>query len=321
MTLTIVSMLISFVFALLSGVAYISFLNKKLYHQHILEEAPENHKKKAGTPTTGGVFLVVSTVFASILALIMAQTATERAFVALLTFVFFTFAGFLDDFQKISKKQNKGITPRTKLGLQIGISLLPVLYMLLHSDTSVNFFGYNFELGVLYAAFALFVIVGVSNAVNLTDGLDGLAASNSIVAFLACAFVCLATKNIDLAIISSATAGACLGFLYFNKYPAKVFMGDTGSLALGGLLATIALLGKFEIFLIFIGIIFMLETLSVMLQVTSFKLTGKRIFKMSPIHHHFELCGWSEVKIVIVFTLVTLISSLIGVKLFLMSLN
>ena len=319
MTLSIVAMLIAFILALLSGVVYIKFLNKKLYHQQILEEAPENHKKKAGTPTTGGVFLVGSAVVASIITLFMEQATAERAFVAILTFVFFTLAGFLDDFQKISKKHNKGITPRMKLGLQIGISLLPVLYMTLNSQTDVNLFGYNVDFGWFYPFFALFVIVGVSNAVNLTDGLDGLAASNCVVAFLASAFICLYTKNIDLSIISCAISGACLGFLYYNKYPAKVFMGDTGSLALGGILATIAIMAKFEFFLILIGMVFLIETLSVMLQVTSFKLTGKRIFKMSPIHHHFELCGWSEVKIVIVFTFVTIVASAIALRLFIIN--
>lgn len=319
MTLTLVAMLVAFVFTLLSGIGYINFLNKKLYHQQILEEAPENHKKKAGTPTTGGVFFVGSAIFAATITLFMEQATTERAFVALITFFFFMLAGFLDDFQKINKKQNKGVSPRTKLGLQIAISFLPVLYMILNGISSVNVFGFNLELGLFYPLFVLFVIVGVSNAVNLTDGLDGLAASNCVVAFLACALICLFTKNVDLAIISSSIAGACFGFLYFNKFPAKVFMGDTGSLALGGILATIAVMGKFEFYLILIGVIFLMETLSVMIQVTSFKLTGKRVFKMSPIHHHFELCGWSETKIVNVFVLVTLIASVVAVKLFMVS--
>ena len=150
----------------------------------------------------------------------------------------------------------------------------------------------------------------------MTDGLDGLAASNCIVAFIGCAILALLTQNADIAIICASASGACLGFLYFNKHPAQVFMGDTGSLALGGLIGTIAVIGKFELFLLFFGIIFIIETLSVILQVSSFKLTGKRIFKMSPIHHHFELLNWSENKIVIVFSAITLISTIIGLTIF-----
>ena len=160
------------------------------------------------------------------------------------------------------------------------------------------------------------MITGVSNAVNLTDGLDGLAASNMVISTAALTIINLIMGNVDIAIICAAVMGACLGFLYFNKHPAKVFMGDTGSLALGGVLGTIAVMGKFELWLIPIGIIYLTETLSVMLQVTSFKLTGKRIFKMSPIHHHFELCGWNETKIVKVFTLINFIFCTGAVALF-----
>ena len=319
MTLTLVALLVSLVLTLLSGVVYIDFLRKKMFNQQILADAPERHQQKAGTPTTGGVFLILSAVAASIIALFLNQTTTERAFVILLAFIFFGLAGFLDDFQKISKKQNKGITPRMKLGFQIAIALLPTIFLIFNDYAEVDIFGKVINIGFLYPFFAVFIIVGVSNAVNLTDGLDGLAAGNSVFAFLACSIISILTDNIDLAIISAAVAGSCLGFLYFNKYPAKVFMGDTGSLALGGLLAIIALAGRFEIYLILIGLIFMSETLSVMMQVTSFKLTGKRIFKMSPIHHHFELCGWSEVKIVTVFSIITLITSAIAIKLYMMA--
>ena len=159
-------------------------------------------------------------------------------------------------------------------------------------------------------------MLGVSNAVNLTDGLDGLATSNTAVAMLACTIICAISGNIDLAIISAATMGSAIGFLVFNRHPAKVFMGDTGSLALGGLLATLAVMGKFELWVLFIGFVFFCETMSVIIQVTSFKLTGKRVFKMSPIHHHFELSGWSENKIVTIFSLVSLIFGALAVTLF-----
>jgi len=167
-------------------------------------------------------------------------------------------------------------------------------------------------LGLLYPIFAVFVVIGSSNAVNLTDGLDGLASGCSFLAFTTLAILCQINEYTGLAIICAAIAGACLGFLYFNKQPARIFMGDTGSLALGGALGTLAILSKNEFWLLFIGIIFIIETLSVIIQVTSFKTTGKRVFKMSPIHHHFELCGWSERKIVYTFWGVTFVFCLLA---------
>lgn len=315
--LTIVSMLVAFVLTLLFGVVYIDFLKKKMYTQYILEDAPENHAKKAGTPTTGGVFIVLSIIAASLTALTMYQRPTPEALITLMTFFFFMLAGLTDDIGKIKHKENKaGLTPRNKLFLQIAISLLPAVYMTVSGETYLSFGQYSIDLHYLYPIFVIFFMTGVSNAVNLTDGLDGLAASNTTIAMIACTILCLLTKQTDIAIIAAATAGSTFAFLYFNKYPAKVFMGDTGSLALGGLLATLAVMGKFELFILFIGIVFCIETLSVIIQVTSFKLTGKRVFKMSPIHHHFELCGWNENKIVTVFSLVTLIFCAIAVTLF-----
>ncbi len=307
MILVPVAALIAFVLSLLLGVAYIDFLKKKTMSQYILDEAPDRHKEKSGTPTTGGFFIVLSSLIAAVVALFMAEKTSTGAFLLLITFVFYMFAGMQDDIQKIEKHQNKGLSARGKLFLQIAIAILPVLFVTISGRTFITFGDYTLNLGWFYPLFGIFVITGVSNAVNLTDGLDGLAASNMVISLMALVFINLIMGNIDLAIICAAIAGACLGFLYFNKYPAKVFMGDTGSLALGGVLGTIAVMGKFELWLIPIGIIFLCETLSVILQVTSYKLTGKRIFKMSPIHHHFELCGWSEKKIVFVFSLITFI--------------
>ena len=307
MILVPVAALIAFVLSLLLGVAYIDFLKKKTMSQYILDEAPDRHKEKSGTPTTGGFFIVLSSLIAAVVALFMAEKTSTGAFLLLITFVFYMFAGMQDDIQKIEKHQNKGLSARGKLFLQIAIAILPVLFVTISGRTFITFGDYTFNLGWFYPIFGIFVITGVSNAVNLTDGLDGLAASNMVISLMALVFINLIMGNIDLAIICAAIAGACLGFLYFNKYPAKVFMGDTGSLALGGVLGTIGVMGKFELWLIPIGIIFMCETLSVILQVTSYKLTGKRIFKMSPIHHHFELCGWGEKKIVFVFSLITFI--------------
>ncbi len=315
--LIIVSMLVAFVLTLLFGVVYIDFLKKKMYTQYILEDAPENHAKKAGTPTTGGVFIVLPIIAASLAALTMNQSLTPAALIVLMTFLFFMLAGLSDDLGKIIHKQNKaGLTPRNKLFLQMVISVLPALYMTISGQTSLNIGQYSLDLNYVYPFFIIIYITGFSNAVNLTDGLDGLAASNTAIAMIACTIICVITGHTDLAIITAAAVGATVAFLYFNRYPAKVFMGDTGSLALGGLIASIAVTGKFELWILLIGIVFCLETLSVIIQVASFKLTGKRVFKMSPVHHHFELCNWSENKIVTVFSLVTLISGAIAVILF-----
>ena len=307
MILAIVAALIAFVLSLLFGVPYIEFLKKKMLGQYIREEAPESHAKKGGTPTTGGMFLVIAAVLAAVISLFMAEKTSTGAFLILITFIFYMFAGFQDDAQKFEHHANKGLSARGKLILQIAIACLPVMFVTISGRTFLTFGHYAINLGYFYPVFGIFLVTGVSNAVNLTDGLDGLASSNMVISLAALAVINLIMGNIDLAIICTSIMGACLGFLYFNRYPAKVFMGDTGSLALGGVLGTIAVMGKFELWLIPIGIIYLIETLSVMIQVTSFKLTGKRVFKMSPIHHHFELCGWNEIKIVKVFSFVTFI--------------
>ena len=304
--------LIALILCLLFGIPYINFMKKKAYSQYLREEVAQMHAYKEKTPTTGGVFIIASIILASIVALFMAQKATTGAIIVLMTLIFYTFTGFEDDIKKIKAQQNLGLSARAKLMLQIAVAMLPAFYIIFSNQTAVSFLSFSIDLGWFYPVFVAFMIVGASNAVNLTDGLDGLAASSSVIAFLACSVICFLNNNIDLAIISIAASASCLGFLYFNKKPAKIFMGDTGSLALGGLLATIAIMGKFELWLIPIAIVFICETLSVMIQVTSFKLTGKRVFKMSPIHHHFELSNWSENKIVVVFSLITLISSTIA---------
>ena len=313
MIMIAVAGLIALILCLLFGIPYINFMKKKAYSQYLREEVAQMHAYKEKTPTTGGVFIIASIILASIVALFMAQKATTSAVIVLMTLIFYTFTGFEDDIKKIKAQQNLGLSARAKLLLQIAVAMLPAFYIIFSNQTAITFLNFTFDLGWFYPAFVVFMMVGASNAVNLTDGLDGLAASSSVVAFLACAIICFLNNNIDLAIISIAASASCLGFLYFNKKPAKIFMGDTGSLALGGLLATIAIMGKFELWLIPIAIVFICETLSVMIQVTSFKLTGKRVFKMSPIHHHFELSNWSENKIVLVFSGVTLISCTIAI--------
>ena len=222
--LIIVSLLTAFVLTLLLGTVYIDFLKKKMYTQYILEDAPETHAKKAGTPTTGGIFIVLPAIAAASAALIMNRSLTYGALAVLASFFFFMLAGLCDDIGKIRKKQNKaGLTPRNKLFLQFAASLLPAVFITLSGHTYLNIGDFSFNLGYLYPVFAVIFITGVSNAVNLTDGLDGLAASNFAIAAAASAVICAMTHQIDLAIIAAAAAGSCAGFLYYNRYSYKFY--------------------------------------------------------------------------------------------------
>lgn len=315
MIMITVAFLLGLILCLLFGVPYIDFLKKKTIGQYIKDCAPETHAKKEGTPTTGGVFIIVAVIVSSIITLLLAQHLTTEAFIVLITLLFYAFAGFQDDYIKIKGKGNDGLTPRGKLLRQIAIALLPTLYLIMTSDSAsiVDIGTWSINLGWLYPVFAVFVITGSSNAYNLTDGLDGLAAFTGLFAFIACSFISLLKGSVEEAIISATVAGALLGFLRYNKPKAQVFMGDTGSLAIGGLLGTIAVMAKFEFLLIAIGFIFVMETLSVIIQVMSYKLTGKRVFRMAPMHHHFELGGWSEKKIVLTFGLFSALLAILAV--------
>ncbi len=313
MIMLAVALLMSMVLCLLFGVPYIDFLRKKTIGQYILELAPEAHAQKAGTPTTGGVFIISAIIIASIITLFMAQQMNDSAWVIIVTLLFMTIAGFQDDYLKIKGHENKGLSPKGKLLRQILIALIPTVYAMQHYGTAITLGSKTFDLTWLYPFFTVFVVTGASNAYNLTDGLDGLAASTGIPAFLACGLIAFWGGHNEVAIVSATVIGALIGFLKYNKPKAQVFMGDTGSLALGGLLGTLAILSRCELLLVLFGGVFVMETLSVIMQVTSFKLTGKRIFKMSPIHHHFELCGHSERRIVIEFSIVSLILSVIAV--------
>ena len=318
MIMAAVAFLLGLILCLLFGVPYIDWLKKHMIGQYIKDVAPEAHAKKQGTPTTGGVFIITAAILASIVVLLLAQRLTTSAFIILITFLFYTLAGFQDDYIKLKGKGNDGLSPRGKLLRQIAIALLPAMYVMMNytNGSIVNFGHYELDLKWLYPFFAVFVITGASNAYNLTDGLDGLAAATGMFPFAICSIIALFSGYSEVAIISAAVAGALVGFLRYNKPKAQVFMGDTGSLAIGGLLGTLAVMGKFEILLIFLGAVFVIETLSVIIQVTSYKLTGKRVFKMSPIHHHFELCNWSEKKIVVVFSIFSLLCSLIAAAIF-----
>lgn len=311
-----VALLLSMVLSLLFGVPYIDFLKKKTIGQYILDVAPEAHAQKAGTPTTGGVFIITAIIMASVITLLMAEKMDSSAWIILITLFFMALAGFQDDYLKLKGHENKGLSPRGKLLRQILIALIPTVYAMQTYGTVLTLGSKSFDIGFLYPIFAVFVVTGASNAYNLTDGLDGLAASVGIPAFLACGVIAFLSGHSVVAIVCASVIGASIGFLRYNKPKAQVFMGDTGSLALGGLLGTLAILGRCELLLAIFGGVFVIETLSVILQVASFKLAGKRIFKMSPIHHHFELCGHSETRIVKEFTLVSLILAVTAIVLF-----
>lgn len=318
MIMVTIAFLMGMVLCMLFGVPYIDMLKKKMIGQYVKELAPENHAKKQGTPTTGGVFIIAAIIMASVTTLLLAQKMTTIALITIITLVFYAFAGFQDDYIKIKDKSNDGLTARGKLFRQIAIALLPTLFLITTNPSATMFSIGSFviDLKWLYPLFSVLIITGASNAYNLTDGLDGLAAGCGVPTFVACSIIALLSGEMEIAIISATVAGSLLGFLKFNRPKAEVFMGDVGSLAIGGLLGTIAVLGKFEFLLIFVSIIFIIETLSVIIQVTSFKTTGRRVFKMAPIHHHFELLGWSEKRIVITFAIISLISSALAVLLF-----
>ena len=316
MIMIAVGLLLSLVLCLLFGVPYIDFLRKKMIGQYILELAPENHAQKAGTPTTGGVFIVLAIVISSVITLLMAEKMDTTALVILITLFFMALAGFQDDYLKLKGHENKGLSPRGKLLRQILIALIPSLYAMQTYGTVITLGSQSWDIGFLYPILGIFIVTGASNAYNLTDGLDGLAASVGVSAFLACGIISYMGGHTVVAIVCASVIGALLGFLRYNKPKAQVFMGDTGSLALGGLLGALAILGRCELLLAVFGGVIVMETLSVIIQVTSFILTGKRVFKMSPIHHHFELCGHSEIRIVKEFALTSFILGILSVVLY-----
>ena len=294
----------------------IPFLRRLKFGQSIREEGPQSHMKKAGTPTMGGIIFMISIIITTIVCGLFFDIFTTQTIVLLLVFVGFGVIGFLDDGIKVIFKRNLGLTSLQKLIAQIIISIAAFLLLRVGNfDTGIviPFTDVELEFGAFYVAFLIFWLVGFSNAVNLTDGLDGLVSGLAAIAFAAFGVIAMFNEQSDIALFAFAVTGALLGFLLFNANPAKIFMGDTGSLALGGALAMISILVKEELLLLVIGLVFVIETLSVILQVGSFKLRQKRIFKMSPIHHHFELSGWSEWKVVIVFWFTGLVVALIAV--------
>ncbi len=310
----VIIFLMALAITLVTGPVFIPWLRKLKFGQQILEEGPSWHQKKSGTPTMGGLMFILAVLVSCIVAVLV--KFDEKLLIMLVTALGFGAIGFIDDYVKVVKKRNLGLTALQKFSLQaiLAIGYVVALNMTGNLDTQIiiPFTSVTVTLPwILYIVFILFVILGTVNAVNLTDGLDGLATSITIVVSL---FFALAGHFISesAAYFSLAILGGCVGFLFFNKYPAKVFMGDTGSLFLGGAISVIAVGMEMPLILVIAGFVYLFETLSVILQVASFKLTGKRIFKMSPIHHHFEMCGWNEKKIVAVFSTVTLLLCIIA---------
>lgn len=297
---------------------YIKYMKKKAFGQQIREEGPEQHYVKKDTPTMGGLVLVLVALISS--ALFLGDYVSLNYFALLIIVLVALLLGFTDDWSKIAQKRSLGLRAREKLGVQflMGLFLVIFLYRFTRIDIrTVIPYVYTFHSRWIFGAFAVFVVMAFVNAVNLTDGLDGLAAGVSAVCFLAYMVICYKNGQYDLAIASFSFMCACVGFLWFNAYPAKIFMGDTGSLALGAALATMAVFTRTEFLLVLIGGIFVAEALSVVIQVTYFKLTGgKRIFKMSPLHHHFEKSGWHEVEVTVRFWIITFFLAVLGLVLY-----
>ncbi|WP_243289970.1 phospho-N-acetylmuramoyl-pentapeptide-transferase [Bacillus sp. FJAT-47783] len=306
----------SFLISVLLSPIFIPFLRRLKFGQSIREEGPKSHKKKSGTPTMGGIMIIASIIVTT---LVMTNKFSELSVeMYLLLFVTFGYGllGFLDDFIKVVMKRNLGLTSKQKL---IGQVIIAIIFYLVFqqygfsSEIRLPGTDWSFDLGWAYVLLIIFMLVGGSNAVNLTDGLDGLLSGTAAVAFGAYAVLAWNQGQYDVAIFSVAVVGAVLGFLVFNAHPAKVFMGDTGSLALGGAIVTVAILTKLEVLLVIIGGVFVIETLSVIIQVISFKTTGRRVFKMSPLHHHYELLGWSEWRVVATFWSMGLVFAILGI--------
>ncbi|MBI2337451.1 MAG: phospho-N-acetylmuramoyl-pentapeptide-transferase [Deltaproteobacteria bacterium] len=311
------------------GKKFIRFLIAHEVGQFIRGEGPKSHFEKKGTPTMGGVLISIAGLVSTLL---WGDLHNSYVWLVVSVFIFFGFIGFLDDYKKQVKKENQGLDGKTKLLLQLTfafvVGFIMVAFLDFSTELNVPFFkNFHPDLKGFYILMAVFVIVGSSNAVNLTDGLDGLVAMPNIVAFITYGIFVYVIGNYklagylqvpfvkgvgELAIFCGAIAGAVMGFLWFNSYPAELFMGDVGSLSIGASLGTVALLAKAEILLVLVGGIFVLETVSVITQVISFKLTGKRVFRMAPLHHHYELKGWAEPKVITRFWIISFLLALMA---------
>jgi phospho-N-acetylmuramoyl-pentapeptide-transferase len=329
------AMLTSLMICFIFGPRIIRWLRAKQGEgQPIREDGPETHLKKKGTPTMGGLMILVSVITSTLLWMNLANIYT---WIVILVTLGFGLVGFADDYQKLTQRNVRGLPGKVRILIQVAMALFAALAIVTYAEdpahaTSIAlpfFKDFWIPLGGLFIPFAMFVMVGASNAVNLTDGLDGLATVPVLIVALCFGIISYLVGNVvfsnylqivhvpgagELSIFCGALVGACLGFLWFNAPPAQVFMGDTGSLALGSSLGAIAIIIKHEIVLAIIGGLFVMETVSVIVQVASFKLTGKRVFKMAPLHHHFEKLGWSEPTVVIRFWIIACILALVGMS-------
>lgn len=309
-------LLVAFFLTVLMLPRLIKYLHVLKFGQAIREEGPQSHMYKKGTPTMGGISFIVSIVISLIVAMILDSGNIQYYILFIYTTISFSVIGYIDDMLIVVKKKNDGLAPRKKLMLQILFSVIfYILVTYIYKDINyihIPGFDYKLNISYLYLIFLVFWQTGFSNAVNLTDGLDGLATSVTIITTSTFALLAYKENNFPVLVFCLTIVGALLGFLLFNRNPAKIFMGDTGSLALGGILAAISVILHKEIAFLFIGLVYILETLSVIIQVAYFKKTGKRIFKMSPLHHHFELSGYGEVKTVYIFVAIAVVSSAIG---------
>ena len=308
----ILSLALSILVVVGLGPKVIPMLKKMKFGQTVRTEGPQSHLAKNGTPTMGGVMMIISILVSTILF----AGFNFYTIIALISMLGFGLVGFLDDYIKVVKKRSLGLTPIQKIVGQVTLALLiPLSQVIFKPEMTklvIPFMNTTLDLGILYVPFMAFVIIGTVNAVNLTDGLDGL--SSSITVIVSAFFIAIALMNgiNEVSIFSASVMGACLGFLVFNRYPAKVFMGDTGSMALGGAVVGMATLTNMTLLIPIVGGIYFAEALSVIIQVISFKTRQKRVFKMAPLHHHFEQCGWKETKVVRRFCLTSVILLAIG---------
>lgn len=317
-------LLLSFVISIVFAIIIIPILRRLKVGQIERTDGPESHLKKQGTPTMGGVIIAITLIITSLFLYFYEYRQSEpEVALKIIPLVFvslgFGLVGFTDDFKKLRYKNTKGLKPLYKM---FGLLIISVVYTLflvkflnMGTDTYIPIIKKYVTMPIwLYIPFAIFVLLGTTNAINLTDGVDGLSTSVTTIILTCLVAISIILGVKEITIVGTILIGACLGFLLFNLHPAKVFMGDTGSLLLGGAIAGIALYLKMPLILIIIALVPIIETVSVMIQVTYYKKTGKRIFKMAPIHHHFELCGWKEGKIVSVFSLLTLVCCIIGMN-------
>ncbi|MBQ4101119.1 MAG: phospho-N-acetylmuramoyl-pentapeptide-transferase [Oscillospiraceae bacterium] len=321
----IIVAVVAFAITSISGKWVIPYLKKLKFGQTILDIGPNWHKSKQGTPTMGGIMFVLGTVLAIALGVVLLAVFSDsfswqQIFLAVIIPLAYCFIGFVDDYIKVVKKRNMGLSASQKIIMQVLVAIIYIVLLKLNGmvSTIVTFpFIGQIDIGLLYYPLAFIIIIGFVNAVNLTDGIDGLASSVTFVVAIAFIVLGAVLSSPETSVVASALAGGCLGFLIWNFHPAKVFMGDTGSMFLGGAVVALTFMIKEPLVILMCGIIYLIEAFSVMIQVCYFKATkGKRLFKMTPIHHHFEMSGYSEEKIVFLFSFVTLIGSALAVVAF-----